>query len=143
MEEMKLHRKLLIIQNQYAHTLTSPGTELMSRTEILQCKKKDLEDFETRLRGRASAIVEREKQMQTREAEMAERESGIAAKEAAAVATQDRLNHAAEALRGQWDKLKEEQELFRERQQLAYAGDGADNAGYGESLYVVAGVANR
>ena len=43
----------------------------------------------------------------------------MASKEAALVATQERYNQAAEALRGSWDNLKEEQDQFRERLQQA------------------------
>ena len=134
MEEMKLHRKLLIIQNQ---CVTSPAHSkwLTIRTEILQSKKKELEDYEVRLRARGNAILERDKQLQAREADIAERESSVASKEAALAATQERYNQAAEALRGSWDKLKEEQDQFRER--LQQASEESDGGGYGASPFVL------
>ena len=54
----------------------------------------------------------------------------MASKEAALVATQERYNQAAEALRGSWDKLKEEQDQFRER--LQQASEESDGGGYRE-----------
>jgi len=131
MEEMKLHRKLLIIQNQCVSSVAHKA-QLMIRTEILQSKKKELEDYEVRLRARGNAILERDKQLQAREADIAERESSVASKEAALAATQERYNQAAEALRGSWDKLKEEQDQFRER--LQQASEESDGGGYGELI---------
>jgi len=61
----------------------------------------------------------------------------VASKEAALVATQERYNQAAEALRGSWDNLKEEQDQFRERVQQA--SEESTGGGYGALPHLYCG----
>jgi len=112
------------------HQVSNVCCKLTSRMEILQSRKKELEDYEVRLRARANAFIERDKQLAAREAAVGEREAGIVTREAALAATHDRYQQAAEALQGSWDRFKEEQDQFRERQhQVLQAPEAA--GGYG------------
>jgi signal transduction histidine kinase len=132
MEEMKLHRKLLTVQNQSV-PLTILRLILTPRTEILASRKRELEDYESRLRAQKHAFIERDKQYTAREAALAEREAHVAAKEEELRATEDRINQAAQQLRESWDKLKEEQEQFRQYMASAQA-EAEEN---GKSLLVI------
>ncbi|WWC64633.1 uncharacterized protein I303_107244 [Kwoniella dejecticola CBS 10117] len=95
MDEMKLHRKLFTVQNQ---------------TSLLLSKRDELKAYEEQLRAKALALEEREKAITAREAEVAAREALCESKDEETKETQRRLNQAAESLRGQWERLREEKE---------------------------------
>lgn len=75
---------------------------------MLVTKKDELRKYEESLHHRAQQLNEREEQIIAQEATLAEREEACRVKEEAAGETQKRLNHAADTLRAQWEKLREE-----------------------------------
>jgi len=77
-------------------------------------KKEELRQLDERLSARASALEGREKALAAREAAVVSRESACTAKEEENRGTSQRLNAAAEQLRGHWDKLRVEKERERE-----------------------------
>ncbi|WRT70274.1 uncharacterized protein IL334_007272 [Kwoniella shivajii] len=95
MDEMKLHRKLFTVQNQ---------------TSLLLAKRDELKSYEEQLRAKTTALEEREKALIAREADVQSREAICDSKDDEAKETQRRLNQAAESLRGQWERLREEKE---------------------------------
>ncbi|OCF38189.1 NEK protein kinase [Kwoniella heveanensis BCC8398] len=95
MDEMRLHRKLFTVQNQ---------------TSLLFAKRDELKNHEEQLRAKAASLDEREKAIATREANLQAREAICDTKEEEAKETQKRLNQAAESLRGQWERFREEKE---------------------------------
>ncbi|KAK8853176.1 hypothetical protein IAR55_003878 [Kwoniella newhampshirensis] len=95
MDEMKLHRKLFTVQNQ---------------TSLLLNKRDELKQYEEQLRSRATALDEREKALAIREASVQARESICDSKDEESKETHKRLNQAAESLRAQWERLREEKE---------------------------------
>ncbi|WWD19593.1 hypothetical protein CI109_104055 [Kwoniella shandongensis] len=99
MDEMKLHRKLFTVQNQ---------------TSLLLNKRDELKGYEEQLRARATALDEREKALAAREASLLARENICDSKDEESKETQRRLNQAAESLRGQWERLREEKEKGKE-----------------------------
>ncbi|WWC91663.1 uncharacterized protein L201_006609 [Kwoniella dendrophila CBS 6074] len=102
MDEMKLHRKLFTVQNQTS-LLLSKRDELKSYEEQLRAKSTSLET-------RSAALDEREKVLLAREAGIETREAICETKDEEVKETQRRLNLAAESLRGQWERLREEKE---------------------------------
>ncbi|WWD03623.1 hypothetical protein V865_001678 [Kwoniella europaea PYCC6329] len=95
MDEMKLHRKLFTVQNQ---------------TSLLLSKRDELKSYEEQLRAKSSALEEREKALVAREAAIEAREAICESKDEEAKETQRRLNQAAESLRAQWERLREEKD---------------------------------
>ncbi|WVR00242.1 hypothetical protein IAU59_007384 [Kwoniella sp. CBS 9459] len=95
MDEMKLHRKLFTVQNQ---------------TSLLFAKRDELKNYEDQLRAKATSLDEREKAIAEREADLQAREAICNTKDEEAKETQKRLNQAAESLRGQWERFREEKE---------------------------------
>jgi NIMA (never in mitosis gene a)-related kinase len=100
---------------------------------LLVTKKDELRKYEESLHHRAQELNEREEQIVAHEATLAEREEACRVKEEAAGETQKRLNHAAETLRAQWEKLREDkagmgigQEPLGELLQSHQAGRVAD-----------------
>ncbi|KIR51410.1 NEK protein kinase [Cryptococcus gattii Ru294] len=107
MSEMKLHRKLFTVQNQ---------------TSLLFAKRDELKQFEDQIRARAVALDEREKELAGREASLQAREDLCENREEEAKETQRKLNQAAESLRGQWGRFREEKEQwekYREQEEKA------------------------
>jgi NIMA (never in mitosis gene a)-related kinase len=65
---------------------------------------------EQELAARAANVAKAEAELQAKKAEVDRREAECAAREASAQETQSRLNAAAEQLRLQWDKFREERD---------------------------------
>ncbi|WVR07723.1 hypothetical protein IAU60_004765 [Kwoniella sp. DSM 27419] len=99
MDEMKLQRKLFTVQNQ---------------TSLLLCKRDELKGYEEQLRLKAAALEEREKALSAKEASIMEREAICNKHDEEAKETQRRLNLAAESLRNQWERFREEKEKSRD-----------------------------
>lgn len=99
------------------------------RTTILLARKAELDGYEERLRARTGNVEERERQLVMREAACAAREQNVANKENELQITQDKYNVAADALRAQWDKLRDEKDRMAAREeQDGQAGDFGDCA---------------
>lgn len=73
-------------------------------------RKEELKRFEESLVARSAAMEERHRALEAREMSLQAREGIVASREEEAKETQKRLNFAAETLRGQWDKLREDRE---------------------------------
>jgi hypothetical protein len=88
-------------------------------------KKEELRQMDEKLAARALALDEREKALAVKEISLGQRESTCAAKEEENRGTSQRLNAAAEQLRGHWDKLRIEKEREKEAvaSTLPVAGD--------------------
>ncbi|KAL1412726.1 hypothetical protein Q8F55_000473 [Vanrija albida] len=99
MDEMKLHRKLFMVQNQ---------------TVILAARKEEIQQYEARLHERAAAIERREQAMAEREATLVQREQSVAEREDILRENNKRITTAAESLKAQWEKLREEKESHKE-----------------------------
>jgi NIMA (never in mitosis gene a)-related kinase len=76
-------------------------------------RKEELKRFEESLLARSASLDERQRAIEARDASLQARESIVVNREEEAKETQKRLNFAAETLRGQWDKLREEKERDR------------------------------
>ena len=98
----------------------------LSRTSLLLSKKEELRQQEERVIARERAANEREKTVFSRESALAARESACANKEEENRETQRKLNLAAEALRGHWDKLRGEKD--REQELVGLGLPGAEEA---------------
>ncbi|ODN81535.1 hypothetical protein L202_01955 [Cryptococcus amylolentus CBS 6039] len=111
--EMKLHRKLFTVQNQ---------------TSLLFAKRDELKHFEDQIRSRSLALDTRETDLASRLASLEAREQLCEKREEEGKETQRRLNLAAESLRGQWERFREEKEQLekemREREERARTGMG-------------------
>ncbi|WVQ73033.1 hypothetical protein IAR50_002596 [Cryptococcus sp. DSM 104548] len=111
--EMKLHRKLFTVQNQ---------------TSLLFAKRDELKHFEDQIRARSLALDTRETDFAARVASLEAREELCEKREEEGKETQRRLNLAAESLRGQWERFREEKEQLerelREREERGWAGAG-------------------
>lgn len=83
---------------------------MQTRTSLLLSRKEEFRLVEERVLARVVQLDEREKAITMREANIIFREAACAAKEEENQETQKKLNIAAEALRGHWDKLREEKE---------------------------------
>lgn len=71
--------------------------------------------YETRVKTRIQAVMEREKVILQRETALQAREAEIVAREEELSNTQTSYNKAAEALKLQWDRYREEHEVLQER----------------------------
>ena len=80
-------------------------------------RKAELEAYEVRLRARAQALVEREQKILQREAAIEARESAATVQEEKNHAIQDTCDKTTEALRGQWDKCRDQQLALQAREQ--------------------------
>ncbi|WVQ84715.1 hypothetical protein IAT38_006872 [Cryptococcus sp. DSM 104549] len=116
MPEMKLHRKLFTVQNQ---------------TSLLFAKRDELKQYEEQVRSRAAAVEEREKDIQAREANIQARESLCDSKDEETKETQRRLNQAAESLRGQWERFREEKEQWERTKEEEKAREAELGMGLG------------
>lgn len=87
---------------------------LIVRASILMTKKDELRQMEEKLAARALALDAREKTIAVREVTVSSRETACALKEEENRGTSQRLNAAAEQLRGHWDKLRVEKEREKE-----------------------------
>lgn len=85
---------------------------MIIRTSLLFAKRDELKQFEDQIRARAVALDEREKELAGREASLQAREDLCENREAEAKETQRKLNQAAESLRGQWGRFREEKEQW-------------------------------
>lgn len=80
------------------------------RTQLLVTKKDELRKYEESLHQRQAQLNDREANILAMESALRERESACRVKEEMAADTQKRLNIAAEALKAQWDKLRDERD---------------------------------
>lgn len=118
-DEMKMQRKCFTLQNQCVRKIQSdsPQPRSSDRTSILMARKAELEAYETRLRARAQALVEREQKLLQREALVDAREAAVAAQEEKNHVMQETCDKTTEALRGQWDKCRDQQLSLQAREQ--------------------------
>lgn len=80
-------------------------------------RKAELEAYETRLRARGQAMVDREQKLLQREASVEARETAAARQEESNFVMKDKCDQTAEALKGQWDKCRDQQMSLQAREQ--------------------------
>ena len=91
---------------------------LTIRTSLLVTKQDELKRYEESLLYHKAQLDDREERLLAREQALLEREEALSAKEDVAGVTEKRLNHAADALKAQWEKLREEKAGGRPHDQL-------------------------
>lgn len=93
-----------------------------TRTSLLLSRKEELRQLEQHVLARVSNLDEREKAISGTETTLAAREAACSTREEENRETQRKLNLAAEALRGYWDKLRGEKEREKETVGLGLPG---------------------
>lgn len=81
---------------------------------MLLAKKDELKLLEERLAARSTSLDKREQALLAVESQIRQRESQCAADKEENAETQRKLNQAAEALRGQWERFRGEKEKEKE-----------------------------